>query len=362
MLTDAELVAAVGAVHVLEQQLAAAKLRLVRELDGRGVAVAQGASSTVVWLRQRLRMSVSAARRLVELASALGSGPAVLGEALSAGDVNVEQAQAIAASVTALPTEAGPEVAEKAATVLVGFAAEHDPVALRRIGQRILDVAAPELADELDRKALQRAEQQALRGRFLSLTATGDGAVRVLGRLDVEAAAVVKAALDPLCAPGRIADDDRNPGQRRADALVEICQLALHTGDLPDNGGERPQIVVTVGYETLLRGLGKAVLDTGELLTPEAARRLACDASILPAVLDGAGQPLDLGRERRLITGAVRRALVLRDGGCAFPDCDKPAKWCDGHHIVHWVDGGITFLGNAVLVCRFHHRLIHRGD
>ena len=76
----------------------------------------------------------------------------------------------------------------------------------------------------------------------------------------------------------------------------------------------------------LLQGLGAAHLDTGDLLTPQAARRLACDAGILPAVMNGAGQPLDVGRERRLITGPVRRALVLRDGGCAFPDCDKPAQ------------------------------------
>jgi len=362
MLSDSALVDAVDAVHVLEQQLAAVKLGLVRELDGRGVPAAQGASSTVVWLRQRLRMSVSAARRLVELASAVSSGPPVLREALSAGEVSVEQAQAIAACVAALPAEVGPDTVDKAATVLVGHAAEHDAVGLRRLGQRILEVVAPEVGEELDRRALQRAEQKALQGRFLSLSATGDGAVRVLGRLDVEAAAVVRAALDPLCAPGRVADDDRGAGQRRADALVEICQMALHTGDLPDNGGERPQVVVTVGYDTLLRGLGSAVLDTGEMLTPEAARRLACDASILPAVLDGTGQPLDLGRERRLITGALRRALVLRDGGCAFPDCDRPAKWCDGHHVVHWVDGGATCLENSVLVCRFHHRLLHKGD
>jgi len=327
MLSDSALVDAVDAVHVLEQQLASVMLGLVRELDGRGVPAVQGASSTVVWLRQRLRMSVSAARRLVELASAVSAGPPVLREALSAGEVNVEQAQAIAACVAALPGEVGSDTVEKAATVLIGHAAEHDVIGLRRLGQRILEVVAPEIGDELDRRALQRAEQKALQDRFLSLTSSGDGAVRVLGRLDVEAAAVVRAALDPLCAPGRVADDDRDAGQRRADALVEICQLALHTEDLPDNGGERPQIVVTVGYDTLLRGLGTALLDTGETLTPEAARRLACDASILPAVLDGAGQPLDLGRERRLITGALRRALVLRDGGCAFPGCDRPAKW-----------------------------------
>jgi len=362
-MSDSELVAALDATHVLEQQLAAVKLGLVRELDSRGVPVGQGASSTMVWLRHRLRVSIPAARTLVELATALDSGPAVLREALGSGEINAQQAQAIASTVTSLPAQAGSDVVDKAATVLVGYAAEHDPVALRRSGQRVLEVVAPELADELDRAALQRAEDRALRDRFLSLSPTGDGAVRVLGRLDTEGAAVVRAALDPLCDPGRPdGDDNRNAGQRCADALVEICQLAMNTTELPENGGDRPQVVVTVGYDTLLRTLGTGLLDTGEMLSPEATRRLACDARILPAVLDGAGQPLDLGRERRLITGPLRRALVLRDGGCAFPGCERPARWCDGHHVIHWIDGGRTCLGNAVLLCRFHHRLIHRGE
>jgi hypothetical protein len=80
---------------------------------------------------------------------------------------------------------------------------------------------------------------------------------------------------------------------------------------------------------------------------------------LLPAVLGTAGQVLDLGRERRLFTGPIRRALILRDGGCAFPGCDRPSRWCHGHHVVGWQDGGETCLANAVLLCAFHHRMIH---
>jgi hypothetical protein len=153
--------------------------------------------------------------------------------------------------------------------------------------------------------------------------------------------------------------DDRTPGQRRADALVEVCRLALACGGLPDNGGDRPQVVVTVPFDPVRRALGAGTLDTGERVSVATVRRLACDARILPAVLDTRGQPLDLGRERRLFTGPLRRALVLRDGGCAFPGCDRPARWCDGHHVRHWSDGGETSLANAVLLCGHHHRLIH---
>jgi hypothetical protein len=89
---------------------------------------------------------------------------------------------------------------------------------------------------------------------------------------------------------------------------------------------------------------------------------MACDAQILPAVLGADGQVLDLGRARRLITGPLRRALILRDGGCSFPGCDRPARWCDGHHIKAWADGGTTDLTNACLVCAYHHRLLHHSD
>ena len=122
----------------------------------------------------------------------------------------------------------------------------------------------------------------------------------------------------------------------------------------------RAQIVVTTSYDGLTRQLGAGALDTGLHLTPEAVRRLACDASILPAVLGGTGQPLDVGRQRRLITGPLRRALVLRDRGCAFPGCDRP-RWCDAHHIQHWADGA-TPASNAVLLCGHHHRHLHHGD
>ncbi|GAA5198393.1 hypothetical protein GCM10023322_71660 [Rugosimonospora acidiphila] len=174
---------------------------------------------------------------------------------------------------------------------------------------------------------------------------------------------MVRAAIDPLCAP-RPADEAglRSPQQRRADALVEVCRLALAGGELPDNGGDRPQVTVTVDLDTLRRQIGAATLDDGTVLSPAAARRLACDAGIVPAVLGSTGQVLDLGRERRLFTGPIRRALVLRDRGCAFPGCDRPPRWCDGHHLISWLDDGPTSLDNGVLLCAHHHRVIHQGD
>ena len=101
-------------------------------------------------------------------------------------------------------------------------------------------------------------------------------------------------------------------------------------------------------------------MDGGALLGPETVRKLACDAAVIPAVLDADGQVLDLGRTRRLFTPAQVQALWLRDRHCTFPGCQTPASWCDAHHVTHWVDGGPTDLTNAALLCGRHHTIVHR--
>ncbi|MEU4552312.1 HNH endonuclease [Micromonospora violae] len=358
---ERDLVAALDAAHRLEQRLAAVKLALVRELDGRGTATAQGASSTAVWLRDRLRLPVGAARRLVELAATLDTAPPAVRDALAGGAVDVAQVRVIADTVQTVHTAAGTQAADKAVGVLVNWAAQFDATQLRRLGTRILDHVAPEVADAATEAALRAQESRTTRDRHITISEQTDGRLRLTGILDTETAAALRAAIDPLTTPTG-PDDARTPGQRRHDALADVCRLALRTSDLPENGGDPAQLVVTTSFDGLTRQLSAGALDTGLQLTPEAVRRLACDAAILPAILNGAGQPLDVGRQRRLITGPLRRALVLRDRGCAFPGCDRPPRWCDAHHIRHWADGGTTSLDNAVLLCGHHHRHIHRSD
>ncbi|MGA4727612.1 DUF222 domain-containing protein [Micromonospora taraxaci] len=360
-LPEHELVAALDAAHRLQQRLAAVTLTLVREIDGRGTARAQGASTTTVWLRERLRMTVPAARRLVDLATALDTGNPQIRQALADGVINLDQARVIADTATTVQSTADTETADKAVGVLVEWAGQFDPTLLRRMSTRILDHVAPDLADAAAAAALAAEDARATRDRHLTISEQTDGRLRLTGTLDAETAALLRAAIDPLSAPTG-PDDTRCPGQRRHDALTDVCRLALRTGELPDNGGDPAQIVVTTGYDTLTRQLNAGALDIGLQLTPDTVRRLACDATILPAVLGSAGQVLDVGRQRRLITGPLRRALVLRDGGCAFPGCDRPPRWCAAHHIHHWADGGPTNLTNAVLLCGHHHRHIHHTE
>ncbi|MEV1014569.1 DUF222 domain-containing protein [Micromonospora sp. NPDC049801] len=356
-----DLIAALDAAHRTEQRLAAVKLALIRELDGRGTAIAQGASSTAIWLRERLHLTNPTARRLVDLASTLDAGHPAIRQALADADITLDQARVIIDTVTAVHATAGPEAADKAVTVLVDWAGQFEPTLLRKLGTRILDHVAPETADATAMAALDAEARRAARERHVSLSTLTDGRLRLTGTLDAETAGLLRAAIDPLTAPTGL-DDTRSPGQRRHDALADICRLALRTGELPTRGGDSAQLVVTTAYDTLTRQLSGGFLDTGPTLTPNTVRRLACDAAILPTVLDSAGQVLDVGRQRRLINGPLRRALVLRDRGCAFPGCDRPPRWCEAHHIRHWANGGETSLDNAVLLCGHHHRHIHHGD
>ncbi|MEU1245451.1 DUF222 domain-containing protein [Micromonospora arida] len=360
-LPEHDLIAALDAAHRLQQRLAAVTLALVREIDGRGTARAQGASCTAVWLRERLQLTVPAARRLVDLATTLDTGNPGIRQALADGAISLDQAQVITDAVDTVQAAAGPEAADKAVSLLTGWAAQFDPTHLRKLGTRILDHVAPDIADAAARAALEAEARRASRDRHLTLSEQTDGRLRLTGTLDAEAAGLLRAAIDPLTAPTG-PDDQRSPGQRRHDALADLCRLSLRTGELPDSGGDATQIVVTTGYDVLTRQLGAGALDIGQQLTAETVRRLACDATILPAVLGGAGQVLDVGRQRRLITGPLRRALVLRDRGCAFPGCDRPPRWCHAHHIHHWADGGTTNLNNAVLLCGHHHRHLHHSD
>jgi hypothetical protein len=355
-----ELIDTLVALHQLEQTVAAMKLHVVRQADALDVASDQRFRNTTAWLRSLLLLDSSAARQLVEQAAGIDRRPAV-DAALSKGAIHLRQAEAITDALDALPTDEVPtDIVARAETALLDFAGEFAPAQLRRIGSRILEHVAPDLAERLEAAMLRRQEERAFRKRALTLSTPFEGSVFLRGCLTVEGAAVVAAALDPLCAP--IAGDERTPAQRRADALVDVCRLALRTTELPENGGEPPQVAVTVAFDPLTRELASAPLDSGDKLSADAARRIACDAQILPVVLNGSGQVLDAGRTRRLAGGSLRRALVVRDRGCAFPGCDRPARWCDAHHVVPWSAGGSTSLSNLVLLCGHHHRLTHEGE
>ncbi len=343
------------AIWAQEQALAARRLELIRQLGVLDEARRQGATSLTAWLMGKLRVTGSRARQMIELSAALDTVGEATSVALAKGLVNEAQAAVIGKAVIEL-ADCGLEVQAKAEAVLLGeVCASLEPVALRKAAEHILEHVAPELAEARQRKALEDAEKAAARDRSLHWSPFGDGTgrQRLTGIFGTEAAATIAAALEPLCAPAG-PEDDRTATQRRADALHDVCRLALATNDLPEDGGDTARVVVTMSFADLVANTGAGMLENGESITPENVRRLACCAGVIPAVLNSHGEPIDLGRQRRLFTGTARRALVLRDRGCAFAGCDRPPKWCEGHHIVHWSRGGHTDLANGVLLRLSH--------
>jgi hypothetical protein len=255
---------------------------------------------------------------------------------------------------------------------------------------RGLQNAALHLRNRLDPdqgERLAKEEQAQAARREFRLRPNPDGSCRPDGYLDTEAAAFLRAALDPLAKPRPAADetpDPRTAAQRMGDALVELIELAMRSGDLPQRAGQPVQLVITLALSDLetrlasananarasadasartrsgsFHGPGAGVLDSGLPLSAETVRRLACDCQVIPMVLGSHGEPLNVGRASRDATPAIRRALDVRDRGCAFPGCDRPPKWAVVHHIVHWADGGPTSCGNCVLLCGHHHRVVH---
>jgi len=363
-LTDTELPELLAAAGTALARLQGLIVRLVGETDARELASRLGCSSTAALARQRLAMTPAAAAELTTVARAARGDMARTGHALAAGRISYPQAAAIVRAVDALPEEAGPDVRRRAEAHLIGEADRFDAAELTRLGRHILEVVAPDTLERLEAEQLARAEQRATQRREFTMIDDGHGLHWLRGRLTTEAAAVLRTALDPLSAPMPAADgarDMRTPAQRRADALIELARRALTGDQLPDHGGQRPQVVVTVPLRTLTDQLGHATLDDGGILSATAARILArlpphprrprCRRT------GPRPRPSPTPVHRIAAPGAQPAGPRLR-----VPGCDRPAAWCHGHHIIAWADGGNTSLANAVLLCGHHHAVVHRDN
>jgi len=214
----------------------------------------------------------------------------------------------------------------------------------------------------VDAEAAEDGAERLHERRRLHISRTFLGMVRLDADLDPECGEAVMAALGAICDaevhqgdPG----DRRTPAQRRADALGEVCRGFLDSGERPEVAGERPHATVLVDLQALQGRPGTAELGYAGPITPEQARRILCDAGVSRVITRGPGEVLEAGRRTQVVGPALRRALIARDGGCAFPGCGRPQGWCDAHHVVHWARGGETNLQNLVLLCRPHHRMIH---
>ena len=319
-------------------------LDLIREFDARG-GWNTGFRSCAAWLSWRVGLDLGAARERVRVARALGSLPRLAG-ALARGELSY-------AKVRALTRVATPET--EARLLMVGR--EGTAAHVERIvrGWR-----------QVDRQAEAREAAQQHAGRSLQVYPDADGMVVVRGRLTPEAGALLQRALeaagDALHRQGVYPPDvsaETSASQRRADALALLAESALHQGLDPGAPGERYQVVVHVDAPALADPYqpGQSVLEDGERVAADAARRLACDATRVVMRHDADGRPVEVGARTRTIPPALRRALQHRDRGCRFPGCGL--RFTQGHHLRHWAAGGPTTLLNLALLCRRHHRAVH---
>ena len=358
---DRELLAGTRELLLCLERLRAETARRVAEIESRGATTALHAVRTSEWLHATNWSNLGDARRQVRAAVELAARPVVQAEAL-AGRVGFDQATAIVHSIRRLPCELDTDTVDACEQAMLGHVHEFDPDLMKQFGHHVVAVVAPEVGEEADRLALLREEARARGDRSFTWARDGFGSVRFRGQLPIVDAEPLVALVTAVTAGLPVTDElgQLIPIHRRqADALTQIVGAYSASGQAPTHGGDRPRVVVTISLDALRTGLGMGTLcSSGECLSAGDIRRLACDADIIPATLGGTSQILDLGRGNRLFTGPTRQALVLRDRGCVFPGCTAPPTICEGHHITPWWNGGRTDLGNAVLLCPCHHRII----
>nr|WP_257957087.1 13E12 repeat family protein [Nocardioides sp. B-3] len=254
-----------------------------------------------------------------------------MGAAVLDGRVNLDRAVVIARALDDLPEEVPTEVREQAELHLISLADDFAPTELQRPASKVLEVVAPELSEEAERKALEREEQRATEHTRLTVTPRGDGTNRIGGIISNATTARLMTYLEAFASPRRTAsenDGERIPTARLLGLALGDLLEALPADVLPAHGGTATTVTVHLNLDQLTASLeksGVATLDTGDTITAGQARRLACRAKILPAVLSGKSEILDLGRSRRLHTAAQRKAIRIQHHQCQTDGCTIPA-------------------------------------
>ncbi len=358
-----EKAAALAELSRIESQVAELRLRI--EADAADVAEGFAGRDVAGWMQWATRCRGEDARADLRLAHALDRRYSTLGAALREGSANLAQARVIATTLDDLPAEIPTEVITKAEETLVGHCAEFGPRQLARIGRRIVDVVAPEIAEAAEARALARLEEKAHRSTRLAFHRMGDGTTRITGLLPDLAATrlltFLQAFTNPRQATAAMSTPDplRSYPRRLGKAFVRFLE-AVDPQRLPIHGGDATTVVITIDHQSLTRELATAgVIGADENITAAQARRLACTAHLIPAVLGTTSQVLDLGRSTRLFSSAQRKALLVRDRECRAEGCDIPGTWTDAHHWIPWSHDGRSDLTNAVLLCSHHHHRAH---
>ncbi len=349
----------------MEGMLATAKASVIALGDVVKVAQQAGMASTGQWFKQRFNTSSREASRQQQLADTLDRLPRTR-DALVAGQLGPEQASLLGHAARRGRLGAADEIED----TLLDTASRTSPEQLRERIRR-----AEQAKDD---DALRRDENRQYALRRASCVKQDDGMWRLDALLPGVEGEMFATALEAFTTPDP-ADTPphlrRRADQRLADGLITLSRAVLDNKLAPQAGGLKPHLMVLVPYDgpdpwhparldDARQHADERVLAqtaAGTTLSPAATQRLFCDARLSRIVMSPRSEPLDVGRATRTWTVAQHAALAVRDRGCRGPGCDRPAAWCDRHHVDWWSNGGLTDLPNGILLCHQHHRLVHEG-
>ncbi len=360
---DAALTAVATRMVKMRNAVDAVLCRLAAEIDRRGLARRQGAASTGQWFVS-IGVAPHLAYRWVRDGIELRDLATVADDAADGG-LSGEHVHAVVAGVRHVEARVNLDEVQRAKLISQLLAQAHTATPAQ-VSSKARAVAI-ELAPGVHRE-IPVAEDRSLNSTHIEVA--GDG--RVTGRFDMDSVIGEKllAAINALSLPVPEYDgspDERSPELRRADALETILDGYLKAEDTaPTAGGNLPHVTLTmiasaVGAAGVQTAEPASLAWTGPVSRPT-AQLVGCDSVITAIITDGESVPLDVKRNERFVTPGIRKALIVRDQGCAFPGCHAAAGWTQAHHIVTWDDGGPTSLDNCVLLCQRHHTAIHHTE
>ena len=361
-------------LHRVQGRLVELDRRVLVAADRNAVGADSGATSTAAWLAHATRQTRARCSASVRLATELDETFSRTREALRDGRVNLDQVRVIVEAVNLLTEEYDdlpPGTRDLAEEHLLDLAGEFDAVTLRRLGKRLFEVVCPEAADQAEGERLAKEEERARRLASFTMRDNGDGTTDGRFRLPTLHAELLKKALESLTSPRRLGEGRLDPTTGKkldyrtllGHGLMELLENHLNLDTMPSSPGGSPfTLVVTIGIDALMSGIGAATLDTCARVSAGETRRLGCKAGIIPMVLNGASVPLDMGREQRLFNKYQRLAMAHRFGGCAAANCDRSPAWVEAHHPNPWAEGGRTDLKNGLPLCPPHHHLADHAE
>jgi len=319
-----------------------------RDAQKAGAHLVNGNITAASWIARTCKMSVTSAADRLCVGEQLESLPKVAA-ALASGEIGFQSASVL----SHLRDKLGKKRDRFDEDEMLGFARDFSVSGLRRLCAYAWHVADPD-------GFFNEAEENYTRRRF-HISQMPDGMYAVDGLLAPETGASLKTAAETL-AKRKGPEDDRSHSQRMNDAVGEIVKHALGQGTLPRRHGVKPHINLTTTIEGVKNELGAppAELELSLPISTRTLERIACDCT-MSRVLLADSTVIDVGRATRVVSAPTMRALRVRDKGCRFPGCDRQVDWSSPHHIIHWARGGPGNLPNLVLLCHYHHRLVHEG-